>query len=75
MIFVKAMKSIAFSIATLPLGGCAIAIALIFGSLLRPEAYAPDINASLFNKAMLGFTLVETYLVVIMFVIGIIFIF
>lgn len=75
LVFVKAIKSLAFATSLLPLGGCAIAIGLIFAALLRAEAYAPDIATSLFNKAMLGFALVETFLVVVLAIVGLIYIY
>ena len=75
MVFIKAIKSLAFATALLPLGGCAIAIGLIFAGLLRAEAYSPDISIALFNRAMLGFALVETFLVVVLSVIALIYIY
>ena len=61
MIFVKAFKSVAVAIASLPLGGCAIAVGIIFGALLRAEAYSPELSGILFTRAMLGFGLIETF--------------
>jgi len=75
LVFIKAIKSLAFSISLLPITGCAIALGLIFSGLLKAEAYAPDLSISLFNKAMLGFALVELYLIVILVIIGLIFVF
>lgn len=60
----------AFSIAALPFGGCAIAIGLIFAALLRAESYAPDLSATLFGRAMLGFALVESFTALILITIG-----
>lgn len=75
MVFIKAVKSLAFAVSLTPLAGCAVAIGLIFGSLLRAESYAPDYSNSLFNRAMLGFALVETFLVVVLGVIGLIYVY
>lgn len=75
LVFIKAMKSIAFSLSLLPLGGCAVAIGLIFAALLRSEAYAPEIANALFTRAMLGFALVETFLIIVLAIVGLIFIF
>ncbi len=72
MVFVKAMKSVALATAVLPLGGCAVGLGLIFAALLRAEAYAPDLGSALFGRAMLGFALVETFMVVVLAIIGLI---
>ena len=69
------MKSVAFAAAVLPLGGCAIGVGLIFAALMRAESYAPDIAASLFGRAMLGFALVESFMFIIVATLGLIFVF
>jgi F0F1-type ATP synthase membrane subunit c/vacuolar-type H+-ATPase subunit K len=75
MVFVKAIKSMAFATALLPLGGCAIGLGLIFAALLRAESYAPELAGSLFGRAMLGFALIETFLVIVIAVIALIYVF
>jgi F0F1-type ATP synthase membrane subunit c/vacuolar-type H+-ATPase subunit K len=75
IIFVRAMKSIAFGCAVLPLGGCAVGVGLIFAALMRSESYSPDIAASLFSRAMLGFALVESFMFIILAALGLIFVF
>lgn len=74
MIFVKAMKCIALSITSIPLGGCAIAVGLIFSSLIEAESYAPELGGMLFTRAILGFGLVESFSLFIMAIAGIVFI-
>lgn len=74
MIFVKAIKCVSFAVALLPLGGCAIALGMIFGSFLRAVAYAPDMEDALFGHAMMGFALVETFMAVILAIIGLIYV-
>ena len=69
------MKCLSIATATLPLGGCAIAIGLIFAGLVQAEAYSPDSAGTLFARAMLGFALVETFMVVVLGLIGLIVIF
>lgn len=75
LVFIKAVKSLAFATALLPLTGCAVAIGLIFSSLLQAESYSPELSNALFNRAMLGFALVETFLVIVLAIIGLIVIF
>lgn len=69
MLFVKAAKVVALSITFLPLTGCAIGTGLIFASLLKSLAYAPDSEESLFSYAALGFAFVETF-ALMLFAIG-----
>jgi F0F1-type ATP synthase membrane subunit c/vacuolar-type H+-ATPase subunit K len=64
MIFIKAVKCLSFSISLLPLGGCAVGLGLIFAGFLRAVAYAPDLEDILFSHAMLGFALVESFMVI-----------
>lgn len=75
MVFIKAVKSLAFATALLPLGGCAVGLGLIFAALLRSEAYSPELSSVLFGRAMLGFALIETFLVVVLAIVGLIYIF
>ena len=73
MVFIKSLKCLAFATALIPVAGCAIGVGLIFASLLQSEAYAPESSNGLFSRAMLGFALIETFLVVILAVIGLIY--
>jgi F-type H+-transporting ATPase subunit c len=75
MLFLKAVKSVAFSLALMPLIGCAVGLGLIFAAYLRGLAYAPDLEDSLFSSAMLGFALIETFMVVALGVVGLIYVF
>lgn len=68
------MKGIALSITSIPLGGCAVAVGLIFAALLRSESYAPEIGGALFTKAMLGFGLIETFALFILALSGAVFV-
>ena len=65
VVFVKAVKCLSFATLTLPLGGCALGVGLIFAGLLRAEAYAPEMTGSLFGRAMTGFALVESFMFII----------
>lgn len=73
MIFVKAVKCLSLATALLPLGGCAVGLGLIFGSFLRAVAYSPEMEDALFSHAMLGFALVETFMVVTLGTMGLIY--
>lgn len=75
MVFIKAVKCLAFAIALLPLGGCAVGLGLVFGAFLRAAAYAPDFEDILFSHAMLGFALVESFMVVTLAIVGLIYTF
>lgn len=75
MLFVKAAKVVALSIAFLPLTGCAIGTGIIFASLLKSVAYAPDSEETLFGYAGLGFALVETFAFFLFFMVGLVYIF
>jgi F0F1-type ATP synthase membrane subunit c/vacuolar-type H+-ATPase subunit K len=72
MLFLKAAKIIATSVVFLPLAGCALATGVIFSSLVRGVAYAPEQEGSMFTYAMLGFGLVETYALMLWAVCGLI---
>jgi F0F1-type ATP synthase membrane subunit c/vacuolar-type H+-ATPase subunit K len=61
LIFVKATKIIAASLAIAPLSGCAVATGLIYGAFLIAAAYAPDRYNSFFGASLLAFALVETF--------------
>jgi F0F1-type ATP synthase membrane subunit c/vacuolar-type H+-ATPase subunit K len=61
LLFVKAAKVIAIGISFLPFAGCAIGTGIIFGSLVRAVAYAPDQEETMFNYAVLGFAFIETF--------------
>jgi F0F1-type ATP synthase membrane subunit c/vacuolar-type H+-ATPase subunit K len=45
----------------MPISGCAIATGLIWSSLIRGSAYAPDRDSALFNHAVIGFAFIETF--------------
>ena len=68
------MKCIAIGLVSFPLTGCAIAVGLIFGSLLISESYAPELSSSLFARAMIGFGLVETFALFVIALCGLIFV-
>lgn len=74
MLFVKSTKVLALSLVFMPLTGCAIATGLIFASLLKSMAYAPDYEEALFNYAALGFAFVESFSFLLIFVAGFIYI-
>ena len=75
MLFVKAAKVVALSIAFLPLTGCAIGTGLIFASLLKSLSYAPDSEESLFSYAALGFAFVESFALMLFALVGLIYAF
>ena len=75
MVFVKGAKSLAFATALSPLTGCAIGLGLMFAGLVRAEAYAPEIGQLLFGRVMLGFALIETFMVVVLAIIALIFVY
>ena len=75
MVFIKAVKCLSFSIALTPLAGCAGGLGYVFGSFLRAVSYNPDLEDILFSHAMLGFALIETFMIVTMLIIGLIYIF
>ena len=70
MIFVKAMKSVAIAHALLPLTGCAVGLGMVFNGFLNAMAYAPDMEDVLFSYAMLGFALIESFMVVTLAMVG-----
>ena len=59
MLFVKAAKAVALSIALLPLAGCAVGTGLIFASLLKSVSYAPDSEETLFRQEEIETKLLE----------------
>lgn len=61
ILFVKASKIIALAVNFLPIAGCAIGTGIIFGSLVKAVAYAPENEDSLFNYATMGFAFIETF--------------
>lgn len=73
MVFVKALKSIAMAHALTPLAGCAAGLGLIFNGFLRGVSYSPDLEDALFSHTMLGFALVESFMVIALAVIGLIY--
>lgn len=61
LLFIKAAKIVAFASAFLPLAGCAVATGMIYSSLIKACAFAPEMEETLFNYATLGFAFVETF--------------
>jgi F0F1-type ATP synthase membrane subunit c/vacuolar-type H+-ATPase subunit K len=72
MIFVKALKSLALAHALGPLVGCAIGLGVVFNGFVRAVSYAPDMEDALFSHAMLGFALIESFMVVALGIVGVI---
>jgi F0F1-type ATP synthase membrane subunit c/vacuolar-type H+-ATPase subunit K len=68
LLFVKAAKSIALSIAFLPILGCALGTGILFAALVRAVSYSPDNEDILFNYAALGFAFIETFAFTLFFV-------
>jgi F0F1-type ATP synthase membrane subunit c/vacuolar-type H+-ATPase subunit K len=73
MMFLKAAKSVGMAFATVPLAGCAVGLGLVFGAFLRGTSYSPDMEDTLFSHAMLGFALIETFMVVALGLVGLIY--
>jgi F0F1-type ATP synthase membrane subunit c/vacuolar-type H+-ATPase subunit K len=73
MVFIKAVKALSFSISLTPLAGCAIGLGIVFGSYLKALSYAPDMEDTLFSGAMLGFALIESFMIVTMLIVGLIY--
>jgi F0F1-type ATP synthase membrane subunit c/vacuolar-type H+-ATPase subunit K len=67
MLFVKAAKVIAFATLFTPITGLGIATGMIYSSLLRGIAYAPELEDTLFAYASLAFAFVETFMFIIIF--------
>lgn len=67
------MKVLAFSFSSLPLFGCAVATGVMFSSFIKGVGYAPDLEDSLFSLTMMGFALIETFMVLTFLVIGVIY--
>jgi len=75
VVFIKSMKSLAFATALIPLAGCAVGVGMIFAALIRAESYSPELGGTLFSRAMLGFALIESFVVVILAIVGLIYVF
>jgi F0F1-type ATP synthase membrane subunit c/vacuolar-type H+-ATPase subunit K len=75
LIFVKVAKCLSLSLASTSLGLCGLSVGVLFGSLLEAVAYCPDLEDSLFTYSMLGFALVETFMVLIIGTMGVVAIF
>jgi len=52
-------KMIGAGLACIALGGAALGIGVVFGSLILGVSRNPGLRSELFNNAMLGFALVE----------------
>ena len=68
MLLVKAFKCLSLGVLFMPLTGVAVATGIIYGSLIKALAYAPEFEETLFNYASLGFAFVETSLFVLVIV-------
>jgi F0F1-type ATP synthase membrane subunit c/vacuolar-type H+-ATPase subunit K len=73
LLFIKAAKVLAFSIAFLPLLGCAIGTGILFAALVKATAYAPETEDSLFNYSMLGFAFIESFAFMLFGIAGLIY--
>ena len=67
------MKILAFSFSVLPLFGCAVATGFMFSSFIRGVGYSPDLEDTLFSLTMMGFALVETFMVLTFLIVGVIY--
>jgi F0F1-type ATP synthase membrane subunit c/vacuolar-type H+-ATPase subunit K len=65
VVFIKVAKCTSLAVSTMPLGLCAIAVGYLFGSFLQAVSYCPDMEDGMFTYTMLGFALVETFMVII----------
>ena len=74
MLFLKALKSLALATGTFALGLCAMGVGIVFNGLLRSLAYSPDSEEGLFGYTMIGFALVETFAVLALAVIGLVYV-
>jgi F0F1-type ATP synthase membrane subunit c/vacuolar-type H+-ATPase subunit K len=72
LLFIKAAKVLSLSLTFIPLTGCSVATGLIFASLIRSIAYAPDLEEVLFNYTALGFAFVESFAFLLFFVAAIV---
>lgn len=61
MLFIKAAKVLSMSMILFPITGACIGVGQIFGSLIRGCAYAPRQEETMFNYAILGFAMIETF--------------
>jgi F0F1-type ATP synthase membrane subunit c/vacuolar-type H+-ATPase subunit K len=52
-------KLIGAGLATIALGGAAIGVGIVFGSLINGSSRNPGYSSNLFNTAILGFALTE----------------
>lgn len=73
MVFIKALKSLAMAHALMPLAGCAAGLGLVFNGFLRGVAYSPELEDALFSHTMLGFALIESFMVIAVGVVGLIY--
>lgn len=73
MLFLKALKALALTTGTMAFGFCAIGVGLVFNSLLRSLAYSPENEEGLFGYALIGFALIETFGVLTLGVMGLVY--
>jgi len=74
LIFIKAIKCLSLAIGTTALGGCAIGVGLIFHALISAVSFSPEVEDILFGYSMIGFALVETFAVLALAVLGLIYV-
>ena len=67
------MKIVAFSFAAMPLFGCAVATGFMFSSFIGSVSKSPDLEDTLFSLTMMGFALIETFMVMTFLIIGVIY--
>jgi F0F1-type ATP synthase membrane subunit c/vacuolar-type H+-ATPase subunit K len=75
LVFVKALKAVAMAHALIPLAGCAAGLGLVFNGFIRGISYAPDMEDVLFSHTMLGFALIESFMVIAVAVVGMVYTF
>ena len=56
---IMAAKLIGAGLASIALGGAAIGVGFVFGSLIQGTSRNPSLRKELFNTAILGFALTE----------------
>ena len=61
MLFVKAAKLFAASLALAPLTGCAMATGAVFGKFFVATSKAPDSRNFFFANTLLAFAFIETF--------------
>jgi F0F1-type ATP synthase membrane subunit c/vacuolar-type H+-ATPase subunit K len=67
------MKVIGLSLGLLPIAFCSLSTGIMFGQFVRSVGFAPDLEDTLFSLVMMGFALIETFMVISFFVLMVIF--